>query len=343
MFALAASAISTVRVRALSPLHARALSPTLRWRALAVVLILAGAAGKATSGGTEPGRGTLVRGEGSFERSGEREGGNAGEESVGKDARVGLRQQVVRRTLRAGNGERGETWRSSDSVEAPPVIATNSTSLSYPAHPYHLSHPPRLSHSSRLSHLSHLSYPSDGAVAWSAVTHDAPLVVAAPPLPSDGVGRQLQQANNLPPECRDGSAMAAVALGTHIHDYLFPASSPLPVRPFELSIFSSSHFSSSLLSSSLLSSSLLSSSHLPHSLFPVQVTLTNKCEQRAIAQLSITIAGETIFYLLMPRLLLAHWDSKMDVHTFKVSVVDAPQPPLLALPVEWIGVQDGCL
>ncbi|CAI7825862.1 unnamed protein product [Closterium sp. NIES-53] len=107
-------------------------------------------------------------------------------------------------------------------------------------------------------------------------------------------------------ECRDGSAMAAVALGTHIHDYLFPTSSPLPVRPFE-------------------------------------VTLTNKCEQRAIAQLSITIAGETIFYLLMPRLLLAHWDSKMDVHTFKVSVVDAPQPPLLALPVEWIGVQDGCL
>ncbi|CAI7825863.1 unnamed protein product [Closterium sp. NIES-53] len=199
MFALAASAISTVRVRALSPLHARALSLTLRWRALAVVLILAGAAGKATSGGTEPGRGTLVRGEGSFERSGEREGGNAGEDSVGKDARVGLRQQVVRRTLRAGNGERGETWRSSDSVEAPPVIATNSTSLSYPAHPYHLSHPPRLSHSSRLSHLSHLSYPSDGAVAWSAVTHDAPLVVAAPPLPSDGVGRQLQQANNLPP------------------------------------------------------------------------------------------------------------------------------------------------
>ncbi|CAI5986328.1 unnamed protein product [Closterium sp. NIES-65] len=110
--------------------------------------MLAGAAGEAVSGGTQPGRGTLVRGERSFERSGQQEGGNAGEEAVEEDARAWSRQQVVRRTLRAGNGERGETWRS---------------------------------------------------------------------------------------ECRDGSAMAAVALGTYIYDYLFPiTSSNIPMRPFEV-------------------------------------------------------------------------------------------------------------
>ncbi|CAI5971229.1 unnamed protein product [Closterium sp. NIES-64] len=262
----------------------------------AVVLMLAGAAGEAVSGGTQPGRGTLVRGERSFERSGQQEGGNAGEEAVEEDARAWSRQQVVRRTLRAGNGERGETWRSGESVEGPPVIATNSTSLSYPAHPYHLSHPPRLSHSSHLSRLSHLSYPSDGAVAWSEVTPDAP-VVAPPPLPSDGAEtsspphspiiplfssphipmqlsahistspRSLISTSAHPhvrpspcapipmsahphvrpspcapiPMCSpphvlpDGSAMAAVALGTYIYDYLFPiTSSNIPMRPFEV-------------------------------------------------------------------------------------------------------------
>ncbi|CAI5512450.1 unnamed protein product [Closterium sp. Naga37s-1] len=251
------------------------------------------------------------------------------------DVQVGLRQQVVRRTLRAeqkgeekGEGERREQQRSGDdgvegwnnsSAETEGAVADNDGVT--------------ILYGSSSSYAAAAAAANDAATAAAAAADDASagtssvdndndntheaaaaaaaaatgstggpdramhrvlasggVVEAASPstplpstLPSPSLGRPLQQANSLPPECRDGSAKEAVTMKSVRHDYRFPAST----------------------------------SQL--SLYPYEVTLTNTCGQRAIADMRIGLTGLRLrSYILLPRLQVTEPDSLSVVTNFKV-------------------------
>ncbi|GJP48092.1 hypothetical protein CLOM_g7373 [Closterium sp. NIES-68] len=88
-------------------LSRRALS-TAPWLGLALVLMLAGTVGVATLWEAAPGRGTLDVGGGELVRSRDPRGGIVREEAAGPERRVWVKQQWMRRMLRAAEGERGE-------------------------------------------------------------------------------------------------------------------------------------------------------------------------------------------------------------------------------------------
>ncbi|CAI5971227.1 unnamed protein product [Closterium sp. NIES-64] len=117
----------------------------------------------------------------------------------------------------------------------------------------------------------------------SAIEAASPSPPLLSTLPSPSLGRPLQQAISLPPECRDGSANEAVTAKSVRYDYRFPTSS----------------------------------SQL--SLYPYEVTLTNTCKQRAIAAMSISLTGLRLrSYILLPRLLVSEPDSLSIVTNYKV-------------------------
>ncbi|CAI5509675.1 unnamed protein product [Closterium sp. Naga37s-1] len=296
------------------------LSPvTMYWRALAMALMLAGTAGVGIWGvWVRGGAGVMPQG-----------GEYAGE------VQVGLRQQVVRRTLRAeqkgeekGEGERREQQRSDDdgvegwknsSAGTEGAVADNDgvtflfgSSSSYAAaaaaandaaaaaaaaaddasagnisagndedntrEAAATAAAAAIGSTGGPDHAIHRALASGSAV--EAASPSTPLPST---LPSPSLGRPWQQANSLPPECRDGSANEAVTAKSVRHDYRFPTSS----------------------------------SQL--SLYPYEVTLTNTCGQRAIAAMGISLTGLRLrSYILLPRLVVTEPDSLSVVTNFKV-------------------------
>ncbi|CAI5474620.1 unnamed protein product [Closterium sp. Yama58-4] len=253
----------------------------------------------------------------------------------GGDIWAGLRQQVVRRTLRMeqkgedkGEGERGEQRRSSDGVEgwntshtgAEVVGAGNikaiphdSTSSAYAAAAAAADAAAAAAAAADAANDAAAAAtdsasagvadagngdgdtPEAAAVASSTGGSDHALhrVLAAGsaveaaspslPLPSPSLGQQSQQANNLPPECRDDRATAAVTVETVRHEYQFPDSA-----------------------------SLLS-------LYPYEVTVSNKCRQRAVAAMSVSMMGVQLrSYMLLPRLRPLQSNSLQSMSVFKV-------------------------
>ncbi|GJP40921.1 hypothetical protein CLOM_g583 [Closterium sp. NIES-68] len=290
-------------------LSRRALSPALPWLALAAVLMLPGTAGVATWGGAAPGRGRLEGGGGDLVSSGGPRGRIAGEEAVRAEGRVGVRQQWMRRRVRAGEGERGERSEqqgSNDGMDlhstvaaAPPAAAAAAA-----ADEGAVAADGGSGGGSVCEGLSSMQLQVGTATLASACGSSRPFhqvlaagaaaVVAAPSQPP-----------TLPAECRDSSAKTAVVVTTFLYDQV-----TIPINP--------------------------GVQVLQH---PYEVILTNSCQQRAISRLSINIVTIARFrsFILIPRVQFSGFGKENSGHelTYQFRVLpplDAPDNSVIIPP-----------
>ncbi|CAI5476581.1 unnamed protein product [Closterium sp. Yama58-4] len=244
---------------------------TLCWRALAVALVLAGTAGVAI--GRAAGR------EGAADTW--QWGANGG------DVRAGLKQQDFAAAAAAAADRASADRASADRASADHASADRASADRASVGDAAAGNAAENTREETAAASS--TGGSDRAVhrvlaAGSAVEAASPsLPLPSPTLPSPLLEQPVQQASSLPPECRDGSAAAAVTVETVRYDFLFPVST------------------------------------LFIELYPYEVILSNTCGQRAIAALSISMQGvDQRSYLLMPRLLPTQRDSLQAITIYKV-------------------------
>ncbi|GJP50581.1 hypothetical protein CLOM_g9732 [Closterium sp. NIES-68] len=274
------------------------LSPAgIYWRVLAVALMLAGTAGGANWGAEGRGGAGVVS--------------HGGEDGV--KGSVVLRPQVVRRTLRVGEGETGETGKggegeeqrgSADCMEELHITAaaagSSHTVLCGSAAAAAAGAADAAADAAAADAAADAAdirreeaagSSSTGSSSASAVVHrvlassSAGVAAASLPqaLPSPSVGRPSQQANDLPPECRDDRVREAVTISSFRHPYSFPRTSSFV------------------------------------SLHPYEITLNNTCQQRAISLLSISVSRVRLrSYILLPRLTFSTRDNFQAITVFTI-------------------------
>ncbi|GJP86993.1 hypothetical protein CLOP_g16967 [Closterium sp. NIES-67] len=264
-------------------LSRRALS-TAPWLGLALVLMPAGTVGVATLWGAAPGRGTLLDvGGGELVRSRDPRGGIVREEAVGAERRVWVKQQWMRRMLRAAEGERGERGEQHGSSDR---MDLHSAAAAAPSAAVACAAPSAAAIAAAVAAAAAADGADSGSGSgsvWEGLSTLQPHVGTATVANASGSSRPFHrvlasgaaavvaapsQPLTLPAECRDGSAEKAVVVTTFRYDQV-----NFPIDPV-------------------------------HPVYPYEVILNNTCQQRAISRLTINIVRKNRFrsYVLIPRL-----------------------------------------